>query len=142
MTMAFYNGGVRVIDLAGLATGEGMKAIGSYQAEDADTWSFKAPAVSRDGVWYAFGNDMARGMDVYRYDGRRPQATNAGTWIPGPALDPSSAARPAATTTTAAASSRSRPATLARRRPRRSATGTTSALDGYRMSCLLTGSST
>jgi hypothetical protein len=86
MTMAFYNGGVRVIDLAGLATGEGLKAIGSYQAADADSWSFKAPKVSRDGVWYGFGNDIARGMDVYRYDGKRPQATNVGTWIPGPAL--------------------------------------------------------
>lgn len=101
MTMAFYNGGVRVIDLAGLATGEGLKAIGSYQTANADTWSFKAPRVSRDGVWYAYGNDMKRGMDVYRYDGRRPKATNVGTWIPGPALDASTvtgAGQQAATT--------------------------------------------
>lgn len=137
MTMAFYNGGVRVIDLAGLATGEGLKAIGSYQTEDADTWSFKAPKVSRDGAWYGYGNDIARGLDVYRYDGRRPQATNVGTWIPGPALGTSTqqtstvsngivqvAAGAAHATTTNATTAR--------------AASAGSPLQGYRMSCLLT----
>ena len=129
MTMAFYNGGVRVIDLAGLATGEGLKAIGSYQTENADTWSFKAPTVSRDGVWFGFGNDMARGMDVYRYDGSRPQASNAGTWIPGPALDAG------ATQTSSGGIVQVAPG---------DATGTTTTsttsggLSDYRMNCLLT----
>jgi hypothetical protein len=141
MTMAFYNGGVRVIDLAGLATGDGLKAIGSYQAADADTWSFKAPRVSRTGTWYAYGNDIARGMDVYRYDGRRPQATNVGTWIPGPALDASSLGG-AATTTTASngivqvAAGAAR-ATVTKATARAASAGATS-LKGYRMSCLLT----
>jgi hypothetical protein len=143
MTMAFYNGGVRVIDLAGLATGEGIKAIGSYQAADADTWAFKAPKVSRTGVFYAYGNDMARGMDIYRYDGRRPQATNGGTWIPGPALDAGAvqqavvggitqiAAGAARTTARGAASAQAASGT-------RSATAS-APLSGYRMTCLLPG---
>ena len=147
MTMAFYNGGVRVIDLAGLATGEGIKAIGSYQTEDADTWSFKAPVVSRSGVWYAFGNDIARGLDVYRYDGRRPKATNPGTWIPGPALDPSavtgaggSAGAPSTVvggiTQVAAGAARDTTTSGATAR-QASASGASASLDAYRMNCLL-----
>ena len=139
MTMAFYNGGVRVIDLSGLATGEGLKAIGSYQAENADTWSFKAPRVSRDGVWYGFGNDMARGMDIYRYDGRRPEASNPGTWIPGPALDAGAGAGAAGQAATvsggivqvAAGAARATTVTAS------AASTGTSSLRGYRMSCLI-----
>jgi LVIVD repeat len=86
MTIAFYNGGVRVVDLAGLADGEGMKAIASYKTDNADTWSFKAPSVSRKGVFYAYGNDIKRGLDVYRYDGREEQADNPGTWLAAPAI--------------------------------------------------------
>ena len=99
MTMAFYNGGVRVIDLAGLATGEGLKAIGSLPDRGRRHLVVQGAAVSRDGVWYAYGNDIDRGMDVYRYDGRRPEATNAGTWIPGPALDAGSLGAAQTTTT-------------------------------------------
>ena len=68
MTIAFYNGGVRVVDLAGLDDGKGMKAIGSYMTDNADSWSFKARGRDRSGDFYAYGNDMARGLDVYRYD--------------------------------------------------------------------------
>jgi hypothetical protein len=145
MTMAFYNGGVRVIDLAGLATGEGIKAIGSYQAEDADTWSFKAPRVTRSGVFYAYGNDIARGMDVYRYDGRRPQATNPGTWIPGPALSLPAGGGSEQSTQAAApnvvggitqvAAGAAKATTTATGTTARAAS--TRSLDGYRLSCLL-----
>jgi hypothetical protein len=92
MTIAFYRGGVRVVDLAGLATGDGIKAIASYQSENADSWSFKAPKVSRDGVFYAYGNDIARGLDVYRYDGEASQSDKPGTWIPAPAWTPARSA--------------------------------------------------
>jgi hypothetical protein len=85
MTIAFYEGGVRVVDLNGLATGEGLKAVGSYDASNANTWAFKAPTVSRNGVFYAYGNDINRGLDVYRYDDRR-EKSNPGTWVPGPVL--------------------------------------------------------
>jgi hypothetical protein len=86
MTIAFYNGGVRVVDLSELADGGPMKAIAEYQTDNADSWSFKAPTVSRDGTFYAYGNDMSRGLDVYRYDGSKAADASPGTWIPGPAL--------------------------------------------------------
>ena len=68
MTAAFYNGGVRVVDLSGLSgislgssqlVGEGMKEIGYYRMPDADTWSAKTPQINRKtGDFYLFGNDM------------------------------------------------------------------------------------
>ena len=79
LTAAFYNGGVRVVDLSGLKgislgssqlTGEGMKEIGYYRMPDADTWSAKTPQIDRKtGDFYLFGNDIARGLDIYRFDG-------------------------------------------------------------------------
>ena len=87
MTIAFYNGGVRVVDLSKLADGGPMEAIASYKTENADSWSFKAPRVSRNGVFYAFGNDIERGLDVYRYDGRQAKSKAPGAWLPGPALE-------------------------------------------------------
>jgi LVIVD repeat-containing protein len=50
MTIAFYNGGVRVVDLSGLATGGGLKAI----------------------------SNIARGLDVYRFDGSKPPSPAPG----------------------------------------------------------------
>jgi hypothetical protein len=72
MTIAYYNGGVRVVDLSGLVgvalggNGMGMRQLGWYRFPDSDTWSVKAPTVSRDG-FYMYGNDHRRGFDVYRY---------------------------------------------------------------------------
>ena len=64
MTIAYYNGGVLVVDLSGLmgisiggaqVTGAGMKGIGHYQIEGMDSWSAKTPRInprtsSPDGV--------------------------------------------------------------------------------------------
>ena len=84
LTAAFYNGGVRVVDLSGLAgislgssqlVGEGMKEIGYYRMPDADTWSAKTPQIDRKtGDFYLFGNDIARGLDIYHYTGAGKQA--------------------------------------------------------------------
>jgi len=123
MTIAFYRGGVRVVDLAGLATGDGLKAIASYQSSNADTWSFKAPKVSRDGIFYAYGNDIARGLDVYRYDGEASQTDSPGTWIEAPALDSGPVG----------IGGSSRSASPAVGAPRASV----GSLAGYRMTCLL-----
>jgi hypothetical protein len=74
MTIAFYNGGVRVVDLSGLVgvalggNGVGMREVGFYQFPDSDTWSAKTPRINDDGSFYLFGNDVARGFDVYEYD--------------------------------------------------------------------------
>ena len=82
MTIAWYAQGVRVLDVSGLATfqggpesvgygeGVGMKEIGNYVMPDADTWSFKTNKIKRDGSFFGYGNDLARGFDVYRFNGK------------------------------------------------------------------------
>jgi hypothetical protein len=77
MNIAYYNGGVRVVDLSGLVgaalgkTGVGMRELGHFRFTGgslwSDTWAVKAPRVDRDG-FFLFGNDQRRGFDVYRYE--------------------------------------------------------------------------
>lgn len=93
MTIAWYDAGVRVVDVSGLAgisvgltpetgnVGLGMKEIGYFQMANADTWSAKTNKIERDGSFYLFGNDMNRGLDVYRYDAKAPKSAQAGTWL-------------------------------------------------------------
>jgi len=81
-TIAWYDQGVRVVDVAGLADlatspvpfvtsgdGNGIKEIGSYVFEDSNTWAFKTGAIAKDGSFFGFGNDLGRGLDVYRFAG-------------------------------------------------------------------------
>jgi hypothetical protein len=90
MTIAYYNGGVRVVDLSGLEgislggvqlAGAGMKEIASFRHPDGDTWAFKTPRIEPGGDFYAYGNDVARGLDVYRYDASAPKSTKQGRWL-------------------------------------------------------------
>ena len=91
MTAAFYNGGVRVVDLSGLTgisvggtqvVGEGMKEIGYYRMPDADTWSAKTPQIDRKtGDFYLFGNDIKRGLDIYHYSGAGKKPKSRGKWM-------------------------------------------------------------
>ena len=91
MTMAWYNGGVRVIDLSGLTgislggaqlTGAGMKEIGYYQISGADTWSAKTPRIDpKTGDFYLYGNDIARGLDIYKFTAAGTQSTSQGAWL-------------------------------------------------------------
>jgi len=77
LTAAFYNGGVRVVDIssfAGLALGAqgvGMREVAYARFPDSLTWSAKTPRIEADGSFHLFGNDLNRGLDVYRFD---PQA--------------------------------------------------------------------
>ena len=100
MTIAYYQGGVHVVDLSGLVgvalgtQGVGMKQLGFYYFEDkaagaraSDTWAVKAPKMTREGSFYMYGNDQNRGFDVYRFDNAAPATTEVGRWMtPGQAL--------------------------------------------------------
>src|SRR3954454_19245035 len=84
MTIAYYNGGVRVVDLSGLVgvalgkNGFGMKQLAWYKFPDSDTWAAKTLTADRKG-FYFFGNDKRRGFDVYKYE---PSASvSPGTWL-------------------------------------------------------------
>lgn len=81
MTVAFYNGGVRVVDLSGLATGDGLRQIGFYRTSNADSWSAKTPMIQKSGSFWLYGNDIERGLDIYRYDGTLPESESGGTWL-------------------------------------------------------------
>jgi len=79
MTIAFYNGGVRVVDLSALVgvalggDGVGMKELGSFVFPDSNAWAVKAPTASRGG-FFLFADDHSRGFDVYEY---KPSAAGA-----------------------------------------------------------------
>jgi hypothetical protein len=89
MTIAYYNGGVRVVDISGLvgiglggaAPAGGMKEIGYYRTDNADSWSAKTPSIDpRTGDFYLYGNDISRGLDVYKFSGGGKPSKKAGTW--------------------------------------------------------------
>ena len=80
LTIAYYNGGVRVVDLSEIDD-DGMRQIGFYKTENADSWSAKTPAIEPDGSFYLYGNDIARGLDVYRFDAAAAESDSGGTWL-------------------------------------------------------------
>lgn len=93
MTIAWYDAGVRVVDISGLAgvsvgvepgtgnVGAGMREVGFYWFDDADTWSVKTNRIEEDGSFYMYGNDLNRGLDVYRFDASSQAAADGGTWF-------------------------------------------------------------
>ena len=93
MTIAWYDPGVRVVDISGLAgisvgvdegagnVGIGMKELGYYYYDDADTWSVKTNRIEPDGSFYMYGNDLNRGLDVYRFDASAQSTAQTGTWF-------------------------------------------------------------
>ena len=93
MTIAWYEAGVRVVDISGLTgvsvganeevgnIGMGMKEIGYFYFENSDTWSAKTNRIEPDGSFYLYGNDQARGLDIYRFDGTAQRSANPGRWL-------------------------------------------------------------
>lgn len=88
MTIAWYRMGVRVIDIAGLASAQPgqvaspMREIGYFVFDDANTWSAKTPRIAANGSFWLFANDIARGLDVFRFDASAPESTEPGVWLP------------------------------------------------------------
>lgn len=87
MTIAYYNGGVRVVDISNLTgvslgtQGIGMKELAWYRIPDGDTWSAKTPAIEADGSFWLYGNDIARGLDIYRYAASAEASATPGKWL-------------------------------------------------------------
>jgi hypothetical protein len=93
MTIGWYAAGVRVVDISGLTgvsvgaqeaegnVGVGMKEIGYAYFPNSDTWAAKAQRIEPDGSFYLYGNDLNRGLDVYRFNASAPVAANPGTWL-------------------------------------------------------------
>ncbi len=81
ITVAWYDQGVRVLDLDAFAdqpgspttvlrgSQGGIEEIGGIVFDDANTWSFKTHKIAADGSFYGVGNDLGRGLDVYRFRG-------------------------------------------------------------------------
>jgi hypothetical protein len=96
MTIAWYARGVRVIDISSLAgvsaglPGPGMREIGHLWFDDSDTWSAKALRIEDDGSFYIFGNDINRGLDVFRFTadpaGTAAMSTGLSRWVGADAL--------------------------------------------------------
>jgi hypothetical protein len=74
LVAAFYNGGVRVVDISSVVgvalggQGVGMREVAHARFPDSLTWSAKTPRIEEDGSFHLFGNDLNRGLDVYRFD--------------------------------------------------------------------------
>ncbi len=93
MTIAWYAAGVRVVDISGLVgislgvdegagnVGAGMKEVGYHYFPNSDTWSVKTNKIEADGSFYLYGNDLNRGLDVYRFSASAAPATDGGTWL-------------------------------------------------------------
>jgi hypothetical protein len=89
MTIAYYNGGVRVVDLGGLAgvgvgtTGvNGLEEVGHLRLPSSNSWAAKTPSFEADGSFFLYSNDLNRGLDVIRYDASAAASSTPGTWLP------------------------------------------------------------
>jgi hypothetical protein len=99
MTMSFYGGGVRVVDLSGLVgaslggNGLGMREIAYHRFDDSNSWSAKMVdvEVAEDGsvTGTVYSNDIDRGIDVYELDADRaasPVGGGVDHWLSGAEL--------------------------------------------------------
>jgi hypothetical protein len=89
MTIAFYNGGIRVVDLSGLvgvALGEtgvgGMREVGFWRVPNSNSWSAKTNDIGDGTDFHVYSNDIRRGLDIVRFqaDGEG-EGTGQDTWL-------------------------------------------------------------
>jgi hypothetical protein len=109
MTIAYYMGGVRVLDLSGLAdlpigVGQGeteipgaIRQIGHYVFTDSNSWSAKTPVIEPDGDFYLYSDDINRGLDIFRFDASKAPSSNAGTFLSAAATQRAGLALPGLT---------------------------------------------
>lgn len=93
LTIAWYNAGVRVLDLSGLTgvaiggtplAGDPVTEVASGRFANSDTWAAKTPRVNpRTGDFYLYANDVARGLDIWRFEGDRKKPVTRGRWMSG-----------------------------------------------------------
>jgi hypothetical protein len=90
MTISFYNGGVRVVDLSGLTgislagqqiQGDGMREVGSYRIEGGESWAAKTPSINPSGGFHLYSNDIERGLDIFKYTSTAPASESDGRWM-------------------------------------------------------------
>ena len=93
LVIAWFSGGVRVVDLSNLAglsagaqnasTGQvaGMKEIAYNRFPDSDVWAAKVHKWEEDGSAYIFGNDQTRGFDVFRFSAEAAPSAEQGKWL-------------------------------------------------------------
>ena len=90
MTISFYNGGVRVVDLSGLTgislagqqlQGDGMREVGAYRIEGGESWAAKTPSINRDGSFHLYSNDIERGLDIFKYSPTAEPSKSDGRWM-------------------------------------------------------------
>ncbi len=103
MTIGWYNAGVRVVDISGLAgvsvgaspavgnVGPGMREIGYRYFPNSESWTAKVQRFEEDGSAYLYSNDITRGLDVFRFSADAPESTDGGEWLNATQM----AARPA-----------------------------------------------
>ena len=103
MTIGWYNAGVRVVDISGLAgvsvgvdptlgnTPMGMREVAYRYFDNSEAWNAKIHTFEEDGSAFVFANDITRGLDVFRYEATEAPSTEAGTWLNATEM----AARPA-----------------------------------------------
>jgi hypothetical protein len=58
-----------------------MRQIGYYRIQNMDAWSAKTPEIASDGSFHLFANDIARGLDVYKFNGSAATSAKSGTWM-------------------------------------------------------------
>lgn len=93
LVIAWFSGGVRVVDLSNLvglragaqnvSTGAvaGMNEVGYNRFPDSDVWAAKVHRWDADGSAYIFGNDQTRGFDVFRFTAAATPAAAQGRWL-------------------------------------------------------------
>jgi hypothetical protein len=96
LSVAWYNGGVRILDYGGLTTAVGpsvgtlgqsaplgIQEVGHMRFADSSLWSAKVHEVNEDGSFYIYGGDMSRHLDVFKFnpDGEGTSSTQASEWL-------------------------------------------------------------